>query len=257
MGVEGIYDIGSIWALLLTITAFFTAFLTAVAGLGGGVLLFAVMAVVMPVTALVPVHGLVQFAANANRGWLTRQQVNWSLVRFFSVGALIGAGIASQVAIRLPLPVMQLIIGCFILYLIWGKPYKAEKLPLPFHVLTGAVTTFMSMLVGATGPLVAGFINNHSKDKLVITANFSTCMALQHGLKGLLFSLVGFEFLPWLGLIAAMVIAGSAGTWVGLKMLGKLKSQHFILLFRWVATLLAIKLLWEPLSNWLLGFTAP
>ena len=35
-----------------------TSMLTATAGVGGGILLFAIMAWVMPLTALIPVHGV-------------------------------------------------------------------------------------------------------------------------------------------------------------------------------------------------------
>ncbi|MBT3334540.1 MAG: sulfite exporter TauE/SafE family protein, partial [Rhodospirillaceae bacterium] len=52
--------------LLLGISAF-TSLISAAFGLGGGLVLLAVMATVMPAAALVPVHGVVQIGSNFGR----------------------------------------------------------------------------------------------------------------------------------------------------------------------------------------------
>ena len=53
-----------IWSsLVLILASFFTSALTAAVGLGGGVALLALMANLMPLAALVPVHGLAALAS--------------------------------------------------------------------------------------------------------------------------------------------------------------------------------------------------
>ena len=86
--------IGADTALLLILTSTLTSMLTAAMGIGGGVLLLAVMATIVPPAALIPVHGLVQLGSNGNRALLTREYIDWSLLRLFFGGALIGAVIA-------------------------------------------------------------------------------------------------------------------------------------------------------------------
>ncbi len=54
-------------ALLLIVLAGFTSFVSAAFGAGGGLMLLVVMASIMPMTVVVPVHGLVQLGSNANR----------------------------------------------------------------------------------------------------------------------------------------------------------------------------------------------
>ncbi len=46
-------------SVVLVVLSFFTSMMTATLGIGGGVLLLAVVAGTMPVSALIPVHGLV------------------------------------------------------------------------------------------------------------------------------------------------------------------------------------------------------
>lgn len=234
-------------ALWLIFTAGLTSLLTATLGIGGGVLLLVVMAQVIPVAALIPVHGLVQLGSNANRAVLTRQHIDWSLCGRFLAGALIGAGLASLVVVQLPLQLIQLAVAGFILWMVWGpKPVARSLTPLR-TLLAGSLTTFLSMFVGATGPLVAAFVHRHSHDKMQTVATFAAAMTGQHLLKGVVFSFVGFSFIDWLPLIGLMILSGLLGTWIGLNLLHRVTSVWFNRLFRIIVTLLALRLLSQAL----------
>lgn len=214
-------------------------------GIGGGVLLLAILASVLPPAALIPVHGLVQLGSNGNRAIMTRQHIDWSMVKSFTVGALIGALAASFVVIQLPLYLIQLCVALFILFLIWGPKPQRHQVSKNAQITYGAATTFLSMFVGATGPLVASVVHRQSYDKQSITATFATCMSFQHLLKMLVFSLVGFAFWQWLPLIILMIVGGMFGTWIGLKMLNKIPTGLFKVIFKALITLLALRLLWQ------------
>jgi uncharacterized membrane protein YfcA len=230
---------------VLIVSAGFTSLLTAAMGIGGGVLLLAIMAGIVPAAALIPVHGLVQLGSNGNRAWMTRRHIDLGLLKRFALGALAGALIASLIVVQLPLQWIQFSVAAFILYLIWGPKPGQHSLGAAGQLLAGTLTTLVSMFVGATGPLVAGFIHRHDMDKLATTATFASCMSAQHLLKMAVFSAVGFAFWDWLPLVAAMILAGVAGTWLGLKLLDRVPPAHFRQAFRWIVTLLALRLLWQ------------
>jgi uncharacterized protein len=235
-------------ALLLIIATGFTSFMTAALGIGGGVMLLAVMATVMPVSALIPVHGLVQLGSNGNRALMTRRHIDWHMLKFFSIGAVMGAAVASVVVIQLPLMIIQLAIAGFILFLVWGPKPRNRDMSNTGRMAAGAFTTFVSMFVGATGPLVAGFVHRNAYDKLKLTSTFAACMTFQHSLKALVFSAVGFAFWQWLPLTLVMIASGAGGTWIGLKVLNRIPTEKFRLAFKVVVTLLAIRLLWQALQ---------
>ena len=69
---------GVFW--LLTGASFISSFITAAVGIGGGGLLLAIMAVLVPTSALIPVHGLVQFGSNAGRVLVFLRSVAWAAV---------------------------------------------------------------------------------------------------------------------------------------------------------------------------------
>lgn len=99
----------------LILLAGFTSLLTAVMGIGGGALLIAVMAQIVPVAALIPVHGLVQFGSNVNRALMTHEHIDRPWIKLFFYGSLAGAAVASLIVVQLPLVVIQLSVGLFIL----------------------------------------------------------------------------------------------------------------------------------------------
>ena len=69
-------------------------------------------------------------------------------------------------------------------------------------------------------------------------------MSLQHAPKALLYGAAGFAFAEWLGLVAAMIAAGAVGTWLGLRVLGRLGEQRFDRIFKLLLSALALRLLW-------------
>ncbi|WP_394222382.1 sulfite exporter TauE/SafE family protein [Alteromonas gracilis] len=237
-------------AIIMLVTAsFFTSLLTATLGIGGGVLLLALMAGLLPVEALIPVHGLVQLGSNGNRALMTAKYIDWTMLRWFSIGAVLGAVLASFIVIQLPLVFIQFAVAAFILFLVWGGKPKAQEMKPAGRTLAGLVTTLVSMFVGATGPLVAAFVHRNNYSKMQITGTFASCMTLQHGLKAFVFTFVGFSFAQWAGFIIIMIASGALGTFFGLKVLKRVPAEKFMLAFKIVVTLLALRLLWQALSS--------
>jgi len=236
-------------ALLLILLSGLTSLITAALGIGGGVLLLAVMASMLPVTALIPVHGLVQLGSNFNRALMTRPHIDWVRVRPFALGALLGALIATLVLVQLPLTLIQLSVAAFILYLLWGPGFGKGELSRSGLLVMGVLTTLVSMFVGATGPLVAAWVHRLNAGKFPTVATFAACMSLQHLLKLAVYSTLGFLFVEWLPLILAMVAAGAIGTWLGLKLLDRMPPAWFRPLFRLIVTVLALRLIWQAVTG--------
>lgn len=235
---------------VLVLTAGFTSFLTAAVGVGGGVLLLAVLSLLIPVSAIIPLHGLVQLGANANRAFLLRRHIDWKTVIYFLPGSIVGAALAAVFLVELPLAILQLSIALFILYLCWGPRLPGRVLNDWGTLLAAAITTFLSHFVGATGPLVAAFIKQKFADERQRSvATFALTMTLQHGPKAVVYGVAGFAFSQWLLLVAMMIAAGALGTKIGLWQLARLSDKRFTWLFNTVLTLLALRLLWQAFNH--------
>ena len=226
-------------ALFLLASSTITSMITASLGAGGGVLLLVLMATWMPPAAIIPVHGMIQLGSNFGRAALTWRHVDWRVIAAFAPGVLVGAALGAWLLVSLPAHIWQLTIALFVLFLCWGPALPRGAFGAPGVFLASALTSFVSLFVGATGPLVAAFI----KQKTVAT--FATAMTLQHAPKALVFGIAGFVFLEWLPFILAMIGCGFAGTWLGLHVLKSLGNRWFSLIFNLVLTALAVRLLWQ------------
>lgn len=229
-------------ALLLVLVAGFTSWLTAGLGIGGGVLLLAVMSLLVPAPALIALHGVVQIGANIGRTALMRQHVDTGLLLPFGVGALLGALVGGQLFVQLPTRWLDLALGLFILYATWGHWPSLRRTGL---WISSTVISFLSMFVGATGPLVTAALKSQALARQAHVATFSACMSLQHGLKVAMFGFLGFQFGPWLALLTAMVLSGLVGTWLGERWLARRSDQAFHHWLAWLLTAMALHLLWR------------
>lgn len=242
----------SLWAVLALIaTACLTSAMTAALGIGGGVLLLAIMSMLLPAATIIPLHGLVQLGSNANRAAFTAQHIRWKTLYWFAPGVLLGALLASAMLVELPPAVLQLSIASFILLLCWGPPLPPVATRALGTFLAAVVTTLLSHFVGATGPLVAAFMKRQQLgDRQATVATFAAAMTLQHAPKAFVYSAAGFVFHEWLGLALMMIIAGVLGTKLGLKVLDKTTDQRFAQIFNLLLTLLALRLIWQAFSSW-------
>ncbi len=204
-----------IFAALLA-TSFLGSFITVSMGIGGGALLLAVMASLVPPAALIPVHGVIQVGSNITRATLLRAHVSWPPVAAFAVGSLLGVALGGFVAIELPPPWVQIGVGAFVIWSVFAKPPK--WLSTQAGVI-GLISSFLTMFFGATGVFVANFSKSLKLERQAHVATHATLMTLQHMLKVAAFGMLGFAFGPWLVFIACMIAAGFLGTLIGRQVL--------------------------------------
>ena len=237
---------------LLIIASFFTSALTAAFGVGGGIAMLALMGLFIPVASLIPVHGAVQLGSNTGRAWHLRENVRMDIALPFIAGSVVGAIGGAFLVVQLPDALLKLVLGSFILVLIWAKIPGLHKLTRAGLAAASIVLALISMLVGATGPLVSVlFARFLDKDRKALVATHATGMTAQHLLKIVVFGLAGFAFWTWLPLIAAMVLSGFFGTLYGAKLLDRLPEDKFRKWFRIGLTLLALDLLRRGIAGFI------
>ena len=227
--------------------AFVASFITAAFGLGGGVLALVAMATVLPPAVLIPLNGVVQLGSNFGRAVIMLRDVLKTFIPVFLIGTIIGVTIGGQVVVALPTHVLMVILGLFVLYATWGPRPKASRPGKKTFFLVGLVGAFVTMFVGATGPLVAPFAAAASDKRQEVVATHAAMMTIQHGLKLVVFGLLGFAFGPYIPLMAGMLAFGFAGTFAGKHTLNVIPEKAFRIIFKIGITALALRLLYRGL----------
>ena len=238
--------------LALIGTSFIASFITAAFGIGGGGLLLAVMATLVPVTALIPTHGVIQIGSNLGRVLMTFRHVFWPALPWFTVGSVIGALAGGAVVVNLPVALVQIGIGAFVMWSVLGTAPKSIR-DWPF--LIGAVSSFLTMFFGATGLFVATFTKSQNLPRHAHVATHATLMTVQHGVKSAAFGLLGFAFAEWWGFVIVMIAAGFIGTLAGLQLLNRMDDRRFKRALDIVLLLLSARLIYAGLSDLWLDIT--
>jgi len=234
-------------------TAMAAAGLTAALGLGGGLILLAIMTAVMPIVAVIPVHGVAQLGSNAGRSLLQWRHVVWPVVAWFALGGVIGTAVGSQVLVAIPAALLKIGVALFVLWSVWGPTLNVPRPGIRAFFATGIIGSFLTLFFGATGPIAASVIGRAGFDRFATTGTHGACMLVQHLLKVLAFGALGFAYGPWAGFIVAVVLSGLVGTWIGTRVLLTLPEQQFRAGFKIALTAIA---LWLLVSAGMAGLTA-
>ena len=238
-------DLDTWAALSLVGTSAATSFVSASFGLGGGAILLAVMALLLPPAALIPVHGVVQLGSNAGRTALLLPHVFRAAVPAFAAGSVLGAVVGGAISVELPGAALQMLVGLFVLFTVVARaPGWLTGAP----AVTGMITSFLTMFVGASGLFVAGYSRALNLPKLGYVATHAALMTLQHGLKVAVFAALGFAFSDWLLLALAMMAAGLIGTWAGRALLIKADEKLFRRALDVLLVALSLRLIWQSVT---------
>ena len=239
-----------IWGFaIMCAVSFMGSFIAGSLGLGGGLLVMATMAALLPPTVLIPLHGIVQLGSNAGRAFMSRTHILKHVVPPFLIGTIIGAAIGGNLVVTLPTAILQMVLGVFVLYAIWGPKLKTAVPGNKAFFGIGIFGALATMFVGATGPLVAPFAAAASDKRQEVVATHATMMTIQHGFKVIAFGFLGFAFGPYVPLLAGLLICGFVGTWAGKHMLNALPEKAFRIGLKAVITILALKIFYSGLSK--------
>jgi uncharacterized membrane protein YfcA len=151
---------------LLLMTSFVASMLTASVGIGGGTLVLAVLVITVPITAVVPLHSVVQLGSNTGRTVMMRPHVSSTLFWRLLVGAVLGTLLAAPFsAFWLNEVQLTLLLAAFTLLVTWLPLPAVKTQSLKNHTVFGTGISFIGVFVSATGPLVAAYMRHQTSGK--------------------------------------------------------------------------------------------
>lgn len=230
---------------LLAISALLTSLLAALIGFGGGMLLLAILPFILPAAALIPLHGIAQLASNSSRALFAPKDVRWSVLPAFLLGSALGVGIGYLLLSRLPLALLPLFIGSYMLLNLWHQGFKRLTSKAENFVVLGFLQTGLGLFVGATGPLTMTALLKKTTDHNQIIATSALLMTVSHLGKVLLFGALGFVYSDYLSPLLALCAGAIAGSWLGSRIRPQGNNPLYLRLMKIALSLLALHLLWQ------------
>lgn len=233
--------------MLLMLFAFGTSMITAVLGLGGGLILIALMPGLLPAIAVIPVHAATQLVSNTSRALFAWREVRWEFVVSFLAGSILGGLLAAKIAAWMNLDYIPLCIAAFILWNVWGGGIQFKANPKGEFLTIGFIQTGMGMLSGATGPLGQSTLVRKGLMRDEIVATSSVFMSITHLIKVGLFGFIGFSFADYWQVTLCMMLGVIAGTWLGTRLRHRVPDERFRWWLKWLLTLLAVRIIIQTL----------
>ncbi len=202
-------------SVILLIICFVGGLASTMVGTSGG-FTFAAMASVLPVSVVVPVHATVEAVASIMRCFLLRNYVQWRYFFMFVTFGCFGVLLAILFIGKIPDTILKLVLGCFILSVTWMP--LGRILGRTAHTsarIGGLVTSFLTVFIGATGPLVAALLSKRYSNHPEVIATHAACMSAQHAAKIVIFVSIGSALWTFAYEIAGMILMTTLGTWLG------------------------------------------
>ncbi len=236
---------------LVIISSFFTASISAITGMGGGIALLSIMTFVgYTHQQLVALHGVIQLTSNSSRMYFLRKDVDKEIVKSFTIGLIPAALIIMFVLKELgDMRKLQLLIAVLIFYVLF-KPKKMKSIFIKkrsFYWL-GFYVGFLGPLIGATGPFLAPFFLRVDLSKSQIIETKAAVQMLGHLIKIPVFLYAGFSYSQHFGELSLYIILTILGTRFGVYLLKLLSEKRFRQIYKIVLFVSAIRILVVHLS---------
>ena len=242
--------------VILIIAAFITSSISAILGMGGGIILLGIMAIIIPEGyKVIALHGMVQLFSNTTRTYIFRKNIKNNLIKQFFIGALIGVFLSIIIIITLinyfnvesanqiKVEVLKPFIGLFIIWYLFLKGPKKEKKTNSF-IPVGLIAGLSSIFVGAVGPLIAPFFLSQNLNKNQIIANKAASQMITHLSKIPLFIyFFNVNYQSEWNVLLPLILAVYIGTNFGKKILSFIPETLFKKLFKITLFIIAIRLI--------------
>lgn len=161
--------------LLLFILGSLAWFFSTVAAGGAATLLIPIITFLLGAQMVAPTISVAALIANPSRAFIFRNHIDWQVIRYLLTGSVIGAIIGAWLLTRFNSQIIQVILALFLVSYVLQDKFSKTKLPLKMKLHwffpLGFSVSFLSGLIGATGPVHNPFMLSYGleKERLVAT----------------------------------------------------------------------------------------
>ena len=227
------------------VVAFIASTLSGIVGFGGAMIFLPVLVAMYGVRASVPILSVSVLLGNASRVYFNRRELEMKLVLFFSAGSLPFAVLGSFVYAALPTFWIKKGIGIFLLLTVLlrrvRQDFKLKQAWIFFPL--GAVTGFLSALMGGVGPVSSPFFLAYGLVKEAFVGTEALCAVGMHLVKSVTYNRLGILSVKELMIGLGFGLVMTFGSYVAKKVLQRISRQRFLLLVEIVLSLIGLQML--------------
>ena len=238
--------------LVLVGVSLMTSALSAIIGMGGGILLLATLFCFLPHGQAIPVHAVVQLASNSTRILAYLGNVDRATLLRFTLGVLPGSALGLVLLWRFgkaeaSQPYLKMVVGIYILVAPfipkgWGS-HEEHDHRRGFTVL-GLIAGALALTVGAVGPLIGPIFARRGFVKERLIATKAACQMVTHLIKIPAFFMLGtFASGELWAYALPMAVVVIPGTLLGRRLIKFVSPSAFRVMYRGALVVAGLKVL--------------
>lgn len=137
-------------------------------------LLIPLLGLTLAAEAVAPTITIASLFANPTRTFAFWQHIHWPIVFWLMPGSALGAVLGAYAFTLVAAEYLQILLGAFLISTLWqyqfGKRKQSFRMPLKGFLPLGLVVSFLSGLIGGTGPVQNPFFLNYGLEKEALIA---------------------------------------------------------------------------------------
>ena len=225
----------------IIVTAFFTATLSGIFGMAGGLMLMGALAFVLPVSAAFVTHGILQLVANGWRAVLHRKYVDWRIIANYAIASAAAGAVIALIAFAPSRPLLFLLLG-LVPMLVWlpRSWIQLDAAKTPHALISGFLVTLVNLTAGVAGPLLDIFFVRTALTRHQIVATKAATQVFSHLAKILVYGTpllaAPKAVMPPIWVFAIAIPASMLGTAAGGWVLDRISDVDFKRWTAWIVT---------------------
>lgn len=230
----------------IVLSALLASTFSAIAGLGGGLILYFVIGFFYPLSVVIPLHGFGMLIGNSSRSYLLRSYLKKKVLFFIMLGAPLGTVLGVYLLKQdLPKNLPYYLILFLILYTLF-KPSRLPEFKLKDHhyIYVAIFAGLLGVFIGATGSFVKIFFRRSDFSKEESVANESFTQTMANICKIPAFITLGFDYMDHVVLLSSITLASILGSILGVYILKAISVRLFQLLFNIVLSIAGLRIIW-------------
>ena len=218
-------------AFLFAVSVLFFAYLVrGVAGFGSALIAVPMLALILPLTIVVPLVVFLDYLGSASQGINNRESIRWNEILPLLPFTLIGVAISLYVMESVKPEMLSLALGGFIIIFAVYQllPMSLGQASRKISAPAGFFGGFVGTLFGTGGPFYVIYLNLRHLDKTSFRATFAMIFLIDGALRLVGYAVKGFYTLEMLGYMALAVPVAGLGLFFGGKIHTALGRDTFV-----------------------------
>ncbi len=217
--------------MILFIFGVIAWFFSTVAAGGAATLLIPVISFLVGAQMVAPIISIAALFANPSRAVIFRRSIDWQVTRFLLPGSIIGAVVGSWSLSQSNIQMLQILLGVFLITYVlqdrFSKVKLAIKMKLPWFFPLGLTVSFLSGLVGATGPVHNPFMLSYGLKKEDLVGTKAINSLVMQLTKLISYGTFGALSIQIAGFGVALGLGALVGVFLARKQLNRIDTQRF------------------------------